>query len=642
MKSSAAFRVRGVVVVLLTLTTLLVYLPLTRSDFVTFDDMTYVVDNPHVRNGLTLKGVAWAMTACAASNWHPVTWISHMGDVTLFGISPGFHHGTNIVLHIACAVALFLLLARITGDTAPSAVVAALFALHPLHVESVAWVSERKDVLSTLFGIAAIAAYCRYSATGSGSGYAVAVGMYALSLMSKPMLVTLPCLLLLLDYWPLRRWAFPGGCGADAGRTPASPGVAFRRIVIEKAPFLALSAASCVITLVAQHRGGAVVSTEALPILQRLGNAAVAYVAYIAKAFYPADLAVFYPHAGFVPPGMAIVSAAAIAGVTTLILLNHRRMPHVAVGWLWYLGTLVPVIGLVQVGSQAMADRYMYFPLVGLSILVAWGAWETVRRSPRGRSLFVAVATLCVAVLVPVTRRQVSYWKDSETLFTHAMRVTGDNSKMLYCRGVDFANRGEWPRAAADFTNAIALAPRYAKAYVQRGVVYHNVGNHDEAVADFTAALSIEPANAEAYNNRGNSLSARGDHQRAVDDLRRACALEPSGLFSNNLGTAYARAGDHESAIRCYTTAVTLSPGWAACFLNRGQSHAALKHFSEAVADFTRAIALAPQLSGAWLERAAAYDASGDRGRAEADMKAAARLGNATAREALRRHGLGW
>ena len=630
MKSSDAFRVQTVIVVLLTVTTLFVYLPLTRSDFVTFDDMTYVVDNPHVRNGLTLDGMAWATTAFHSSNWHPVTWVSHMSDVSLSGMSPGFHHGTNIVLHIASVVALFLLLTRITGETAPSAVVAALFAIHPLHVESVAWISERKDVLSTLFGIASIAAYCRYATTNSGVLYAAAVGLFALSLMSKPMLVTLPCLLVLLDYWPLRRLAF------------FPQGVAFRQVVIEKLPFVALSVASSAITLLAQHRGGAVVSTDAVPIMQRFANAAVAYVAYSAKAFYPVNLAIFYPHPGVVPVGIAICCAAAIGGVTALVLRNRRRMPQVAVGWLWYLGTLVPVIGIVQVGSQSMADRYMYFPLVGLSIAVVWWVWDTARQTPWGRSVFVSVATICVAILVPVARRQVSYWKDSETLFTHAMSVTGDNSKMLYCRGIDSANRGKWARAEADFTKAIALAPSYAKAYLQRGVVCHNVGNVDGAIADFTTALTLNPDDAEACNNRGNVLSARGDHERAIADLQRACELNPSELFYNNLGSAYAKSKDHESAVRCFTTACGLSPRWTVCLVNRGQSYAAMKRYSEAIADFTSAIALAPNLSSAWLERAAVFDTLGDRARAEADIKAAARLGNATAQDALRRHGLSW
>jgi len=642
MKSSDAFRVQAVVVILLTLTTVFVYLPLTRSDFVTFDDMTYVVDNPHVQNGLTLEGVAWAMTAFHASNWHPLTWISHMGDVSLAGLSPGFHHGMNLALHVASVAALFLLLARITGETAPSAVVAALFAIHPLHVESVAWVSERKDVLSTLCGIASIAAYCRYTTTSGGVPYAAALVMYALSLMSKPMLVTMPCLLVLLDYWPLQRVAFSGTYDISTAPPQASRGVAFRRVIIEKVPFLALSAVSCVITLLAQHRGGAVVSTDAVPIMQRFANAAVAYVAYIAKALCPVNLAIFYPHPGAVPVGIAIACALAIGGVTALALMHRRRLPQVAVGWLWYLGTLVPVIGLVQVGSQSMADRYMYFPLVGLAIAVVWWAWDTAKRSPQGRAAFVAAAAVCVAILVPVARRQVSHWKDSETLFTHAMSVTGENSKMLYCRGIAFANRGQWPRAAADFTSAIALAPRYAKAYLQRGVVYHNVGDRDQAIADFTTALSLNPDDGEAYNNRGNVLSSQGNHDQAIADLRQACALSPSGLFYNNLGSAYARSEDHESAVRCYTTACGLSPRWAACLVNRGQSHAAMKHFAEAVADFTSAIALAPNLSSAWLERGAVFDRIGDRTRAEEDMKVAARLGNPTAREALRRHGLRW
>jgi len=642
MNAIEASRPRMLLVAALALTTLFVYLPLTKSDFVAFDDMTYVVDNPHVRKGLTLEGVAWAMTACHASNWHPVTWISHMGDVSLAGVSPGFHHGMNIVLHIASVAGLFLLLTRITGEMAPSAVVAALFAIHPLHVESVAWVAERKDVLSTLLGILALGSYCRYSTTSSGFAYAAAVGLYALSLLSKPMLVTLPCLLLLLDYWPLRRLVLPGARAIGLKRASARPGVAFQRLMIEKIPFFVLSAGSCVITLVAQHRGGAVVSTESLSITQRLANAAVAYVGYIFKAFYPVDLAVFYPHAGSVSLGATLVCAVLIGGLTTLALLHHRTMPHVTVGWLWYVGTLVPVIGLVQVGSQSMADRYMYFPLVGLSMAIVWWAWEIAKRSRQGRSVFVAVAMIGLAILVPVARRQVSYWKDSETLFTHAMSVTGRNSKMLYCRGIAYANREDWSTAAADFTDAIVLAPRYSKAYVQRGVVYHNVGNVDGAIADFTTALSLDPEDAEAYNNRGNVWLGRGDYQKAVADLQRACALKPTGLFLNNLGVAHARCDDHASAVRHFTAAIRVSPAWGTCLVNRGQSYAAMEQYQEAVADFSAAIALTANPGGALFERGVVFDKLGERTRAEDDMRAAARLGNVMAQDVLRRHGLRW
>lgn len=629
-------------VVALALTTMLVYLPLTKSDFVAFDDMTYVVDNPHVRKGLTLEGVAWAMTACHASNWHPVTWISHMSDVSLAGVSPGFHHGMNIVLHIASLAGLFLLLTRITGEMAPSAVVAALFAIHPLHVESVAWIAERKDVLSTLFGILALATYCRYSTTNSGSTYAAAVGLYALSLLSKPMLVTLPCVLLLMDYWPLRRLVLPGDCATGLERASSRSGVALQRLVIEKIPFFLLSAGSCVITLFAQHRGGAVVSTESLSITQRLANAAVAYVGYIFKAFYPVDLAIFYPHPGSVSVGAALVCAALIGGLTTLALLQHRTMPHVAVGWLWYVGTLVPVIGLVQVGSQSMADRYMYFPLVGLSMAIVWGAWEVARRSPQGRRVFVAVTMILLAILVPVARRQVSYWKDSETLFTHAMSVTGRNSKMLYCRGIDYANRGDWTRAAADFTDSILLAPGSSKAYVQRGVVYHNVGDADGAIADFTTALALNPEDAEAYNNRGNAWLGRGDYQKAVSDLERACELQPTGLFFNNLGVAHARRGDHAAAVAHFTAALRLSPAWGVCLVNRGQSYAAMEQYQEAVADFSAAIARTANPGDALFERGVVFDKLGERKRAEDDMRAAARLGNVMAQDVLGRHGLRW
>lgn len=395
--------------------TLGAYRGVAGNDFVVYDDDQYVTANPALRDGLTAPAIRWAFVTDHAANWHPLTWLSHLLDVQLFGFAPRGHHLMSLALHVAATVLLFLLLRRLTGNALPSLATAALFGLHPAHVESVAWVAERKDVLSTLLGLFAIAAYAGWVRRPSWRRYAALVGLFALGLLAKPMLVTLPFVLLLLDLWPLRRWSWKESL---AGLVPR---------VREKLPLFALAAASCSVTFLVQRGGGAVQSADRYPLAIRCQNAAVAYVDYLRQLAWPSDLAVFYPH-----PGVALSPLRALASLALLLLLTagawrlRRSQPAVLVGWLWFLGTLLPVIGLVQVGWQARADRYTYLPSIGLFVALAWGA-GALATTPERRTALAAATGAALAACCFVTQAQVGYWRDSETLFLRALAVTREN-----------------------------------------------------------------------------------------------------------------------------------------------------------------------------------------------------------------------
>jgi protein O-mannosyl-transferase len=407
-------------------------------EFINYDDQQYVYENPQVEGGLTLRGIAWAFTTSHASNWHPLTWLSHMVDCQLYGLHAGGHHLTNILLHAAAAILLFLVLWRMTGDLWPSAFVAAVFAVHPLRAESVAWVAERKDVLSGLFFLLILWAYVSYARHPfSPIRYLTVVVLFALGLMAKPMLVTLPFLLLLLDYWPLGRIGLPA---AGGGSFPFP-----RRVVVEKIPLLALAIASCMATFLVQVK--AVVALDAIPISSRIANALVSYVAYMGNFFYPMGLAVFYPlPASGLPIWKVVGSTLALTGVSVAAQAWRRRFPYLFVGWFWYLGMFVPVIGLVQVGSHSMADRYTYLPQIGLCLAVTWGVTQIAVSRHYRRWVCGVASVLAVLVLMGIAWRQTSYWRDSETLFTHALACTANNyiatpSSVTPWRGADRSMR---------------------------------------------------------------------------------------------------------------------------------------------------------------------------------------------------------
>jgi hypothetical protein len=527
---------------LLALAVAVVFGQTVQHEFVNFDDNVYVYDNPQVVHGLSAQAVAWSFTSLHASNWHPLTWLSHALDCQLYGTQhPGLHHLTNVVLHAAVAIAIFLVLWRMTGSLWPSAFVAAVFAVHPLRVESVAWVSERKDLLSGLFFMLTLGAYLHYVRHPfSWSRYLLVIAMFALGLMAKPMLVTLPFVLLLLDYWPLGRFTShwfprsawePAGCDAPcrAGRSHAERGnernggrqQCLPHLIAEKLPLLLLAAASCTVTSLAQRPSIAV--SEFLPLSSRVANALVSNVAYIGQSFYPVGLAAFYPHPEDGLPTWKIAGALLVlGGVSAAAWIGRRRFPYLLVGWLWYLGMLVPVIGLVQVGDQARADRYTYLPGIGLCIALAWGGaavgqkFLSAERNAGYRRWAGGVASaLVLAALMACAWRQTSFWCDSETLWAHTVACTTHNATAQYNLGVTLAQRGDTAAAIRCFQATLAIQPRSADAENDLGVVLAMSGRLDEATPHFRAALRIRPDLTDAHNNLRMAIEQQNRFHRA-------------------------------------------------------------------------------------------------------------------------------
>ncbi len=518
------------------------------AGFLNYDDPDYITENPHVREGITGDGVRWAMSSLFAANWHPLTWVSHMVDVELFGLAPGPHHLMSVAYHGLATLLLFGALARLCGGTKEAiqraAAVAALFAVHPLHVESVAWIAERKDVLSTTFWMATLIVYARYIERPRTGRYLLVCAGLVLGLAAKPMLVTLPFVLLLLDFWPLGRWT-------NGTR---------RRIIIEKLPLIGLAAASSAITVVAQRSAGAVRDVAAIGFVDRIANAAISYWTYLAKAVWPVNLAAFYPF-GSPSLAIAVLAAGGLVAVSALVFIKRRSVPFVFVGWFWYVGTLVPVIGLVQVGNQAMADRYTYVPLIGIFVAIAWGLPELLRRWQTPRLILPVATAIVVAVLVPVARAQVATWHDSETLWKHAVAATEDN---YFAHGALGA----------------ALEARQ---------------DHDGAEREFEAALRLKPDLADVHNDLGSQLAARGRLDAALPHFRQAVALDPRFAEArHNLGMALWQTAAVPEAITQFSEALRINPDLPRTHTALGRILAANGRIADALPHFLAAARLAP------------------------------------------------
>ncbi len=558
--------------------TLAVFSPATHFAFLNCDDQTYVVDNTSIHNGVTGAGVIWALKSNYASNWHPLTWVSHMLDCDLFGSNPRGHHLTNVLLHAANSVLLFLVLLQLTGALWRSAFVAALFAWHPVHVESVAWVSERKDVLSTLFALLAIAAYARYVKAPKVQSpkskveeeqnqkskvyYSLSLLFFAFGLMSKPMVVTLPCLLLLLDFWPLQR--------ISSFKFQVSSFKAWRPLLLEKIPFFAFAALDCIATVWAQRSADSVVSFHALPLSLRLGNALVSYARYLGKIVWPTHLSVFYPY-----PDHWNLWAVVGAGLLLLVLsigmvARARQQPFLAVGWLWFLGALVPVIGVAQVGPQAMADRYAYLPSVGVFVLLSWSLGSFTETCPRLSKPAGMLAGVWLIALILCTRVQLQYWRDSGTLFSHALAVTPDNIFAEYNLGQALDLQGNKEEAAAHYARALALRPRrieaarnsqYAAHYNWGIILANQQRKFTEAEAQFRAALRAKPDFWQAHESLGEVLLAMDRLDEAVAEFRTWVRQTPSNQQAwQHLGTALERQGKGDDAAKAYEEAARLTP----------------------------------------------------------------------------------
>jgi len=514
MKKQVNISPEVVVAVFLVLSTLAVYLQVQYHAFINYDDNMYIVENPYVQDGLTLKNIKWAFTATYAANWHPLTWLSHMLDVQLYGMNPGMHHLTSLLFHIANTLLLLVVLNRMTGDLWPSGFVAALFALHPLHVESVAWAAERKDVLSTFFWMLTMTSYVGYVHRPDLKRYLSVLLFFILGLMAKPMLVTLPFVLLLIDYWPLERFS-------DISSV--------FRLVREKIPFLIFTTLSCVVTIVAQRSAGAVKSLEIYPFGIRVSNALVSYVSYIIKMVYPHRLTAFYPHPGATLPMWQILGSGLVVILVSIIALRlAREHPYFCVGWLWYLGTLLPVIGLTQVGSQAMADRYTYVPLIGLFIMVAWGAPLIFKERRHGSVVLVTGVGVMLAALMIVTWHQVRQWRDNMTLFKNMICVTKGNYLGHNGFGLSLANKGLLDQAIVQYNEAIRIKPDFDRAYNNLGLALLMQGAVQEAVDHLKQAVRINKDDAKIHNNLGVALLASGKTDQAISHFQTAILIQPN------------------------------------------------------------------------------------------------------------------
>ena len=584
--------------------TLGVYWSATTHGFVDYDDGDYVTGNSQVQAGLSGSGVQWAFTTGHASNWHPVTWLSHELDASLFGLRAGGHHLTSVLFHCANSVLVFLVLRRLTGASWRSLAVAGLFALHPLHVESVAWISERKDVLSAFFGLMALLWYARYaqfrvpnseSRVSPQAAYGLALACFALGLLCKPMLVTLPFVMLLLDWWPLRR--VPGAEGQVSGAqfTPHASRITFGRLIVEKIPFLALCLASSVITFLVQRKGGAVSPLEALSVPARVANAVVSYVRYLGKTFWPDDLSVLYPHPGHWPAWQVSGALGLLLLITSAAILGHRRMPFLLVGWFWFVGMLVPVIGLVQVGIQSMSDRYTYLPSLGIFVALVWSAGAVVERWPQLRRPVAVTTALAVGASAVLTTLQVGIWANSETLFRRAVQVTEKNYLAYNNLGFYLSRQGRMDEAMTNYEASLKINPNYADALNNLGHALAERKQFAAAIGHYRAALRNSPNNVEIHNNLGNALAETGDTEGALAEYRFVLERNPEHADAhNNLGIALAMKGQVNEAIAHFNRALRAKPTDAGAHGNLGNAFAAQRKFDEAIGHYREALRLSP------------------------------------------------
>ena len=614
--------------VLLALVTIALYWPVTRFDFVNYDDPLYVTENPHVQAGLTWEGLAWAFGRVHGEGtyWHPLTWVSHMVDCQLYGLKPWGHHLTSVLLHAANAVLVFLVFRRMTGAFWRCVVLAGIFALHPLQVDSVAWVTERKNLLSAFFWLLTTWAYVRYvqgatpspgsSGTQPSTGprpsslyYALSLALFALGLMCKPILVTLPFVLLLLDYWPLGRMqnAEPSDPQRPTRNTQHvtrntvhGPRFTLLPLLVEKVPFFVLAAASSAITILAHQGLGMMDSASRLPWDLRLENALVSYGRYLAKTFWPCRLAVFYPLPAAWPMWEVVTCGLILLAISGLVLGTARTRPWLMVGWFWLLGVLVPSSGLIQAGAQAMADRFIYVPVIGVIVAAIWGM-HGLAKSGRQQPVALSVAGSAVVVLCAVlTRQQLGYWKDSETLFRHAVEVTENNYVAYDNLGTVLGQKGQLDEAIRQFQEAIRLKPDHANAHCNLGIALDKKGQTDEAIRQFQEAIRLKPDHANAHCNLGSALEKKGQMDEAMREFQEAIRLQPDHADAhNNLGVNLGKRGQLDVAIAQLQEAIRLKPDHADAHNNLGTAFLQQGRTDEAIAQYQEALRLKPDYAEA-------------------------------------------
>ena len=585
----------------LVLVTLAIYGRVAGHDFVDYDDNLYVYTNRVIANGLTWSGIQWAFTQVHGEGtyWHPITWLSHMLDVEIFGMNPAGHHLVNVLLHIGNSLLLFLGLRRLTGATLRSAAVAAVFAWHPFQVDTVAWIAERKNLLSTGFGLLTLGAYVRYAARPGAARYALVAALFALGLMTKPVLVTLPCALWLLDFWPLKRLQPGGGKKGTLVKTNAAPGfptVSLGRLVLEKLPLLALSAASSAMTVLGHKKMDALMSGDALPLAVRLQTALVSYATYLRKIVWPADFAVIYPHPGVWPVATVAVSGLVVAGVSAVVVARARRAPWGVVGWCWFLGMLVPTIGVVQAGIQAMADRFVYFPLAGVALALVWLGAELAARRTAWRRPLLAGGALALTGCVVVAALNVPHWDNSRALFEHATRVTRDNHIAHINLGSALMRENRVDDAIANYQEAIRIRPTYYDGWNSLGNAYARLGQFAEALKSYSESLRFNPGFADAYNGAGYSLASLNRPAEAAEQYAAALRLKqdfPEAHF--NFASLLEMQGKLAEAEQHYAEAIRFKPDLAEARSALGVLWARQGKLAEAVAQFGEVVRLRPE-----------------------------------------------
>ncbi|MGZ6291132.1 MAG: tetratricopeptide repeat protein [Syntrophales bacterium] len=605
------YRRQFLICLILTVTVLAVFWQVKNNDFVNFDDPRCTTENLHIQSGLNLGLLKWAFTTSHAGYWQPLTWLSFAMDYQLFGLHAGGYHIVNLLFHTVNSLLLFLILSRMTHALWKSAFVAALFALHPIHVESVAWIAERKDVLSAFFWMLTMGSYVFYVEKPGVKKYLLTLFFFALGLMAKPMLVTLPFVLLLLDYWPLGRIRFNHSSDVPKiseskkekkrarkissqakGKelSPSDQSLLWQRlwpVFREKVPFFALSAISSIVTAIGQQEVGAMESLEILPIGARIGNALISYMRYIGMTIYPHGLAVFYPHAG-TPPLWEVLLTAAFVLIATLVIIRWAaKMPYLAMGWLWYLGTLVPVIGIIQVGMQSMADRYTYIPVIGLFVATAWAVPDIARNWRYRQYILTAGALIVFSALMFSTWMQVKYWQNSITLFEHAIQVTDNNYLAHNNLGVALSDAGKKEEAMAHYREAIRIKPSYENAYFNLGNNLSAQGRTDDAVLYYQEALRLRPNYAKAHNNLARLLISKNMFKEAIGHFQEALKTEPTNAGMHyNLGIAWMSIDHFEDAIGQFQEAVRINPrfieahnAWGIALARLGKTDEAIDHF---------------------------------------------------------------
>jgi Flp pilus assembly protein TadD len=607
MHSAVFMRKEHLIVLVLALLSVGAFWPVLDSQFISIDDNIYITENDHIQAGLTWKNVVWAFTSTETSfYWHPLTLLSHMLDIEIFGLNPHGHHFTNLLLHIANATLLFLLLRQITGAMWQSAVVAALFAIHPLHVESVAWVSERKDVLSTLCGLLCIWAYYRYLGKPGIARYLLVVVCFMSALMAKPMMVTLPFLLLLLDYWPF----------ASITRTDSKTGMRVldydlvARRVGEKIPLFLLVAVCSVVTYYAQKQSGCVCTLQDMPIDERATNALRSYGMYIYHMLVPTNLAFLYPLTKVqFGMGQMVWAAAFLFAIPGIVLLLHKRYPYLFVGWFWYVGILVPVIGLVQTGTQAMADRYTYVSLIGLFIAITWGIGDLLRNVRCRNTLLVSLAIVIIALLTILTRLQAAVWHNNFSLYQHALKVIKDSEIINNYMAVELMFQHRYAEAAYYLREVLRITPNWQEVHYNLGNLAAYQKDFAQAIIHYRHAIHLDPAFAKAHNNLGICFAKQKEMNKAIASYQQAIYLKPAYAEAHyNLGNTYLELGQYDKAVAAYTRAISISPRFSVAHHNLGLAHLYLARPTAAIDAFKQAVASRPDYAEAYHALGNAYE----------------------------------